>query len=160
MSNLALVPLVGALLLVALMIFITSRRAQRVAEVRGEVEWKRQQIIRADVRNDEQFVESLLSGVGMDRAVTHLVDERSKLLPGVNPEAPAAWSIEQLKQSFRDNLQREIEGVNRGLFTPALGIAVLIVGVSCVTAAVLYQFHSGPSSDPAVDMLNPPSTTP
>ncbi len=160
MLNLTLVPVVGALLLIALMIFVTSRRANRVAEVRAEVERERQQVIRADVRNDEQFVENLLNGQGMDRAVTHFVDERSKLLPGVNPEAPAAWTIEQLELSFRNNLRRDIEGVNRGLFAPALAAAVLIVGVSCITAAVMYQFHSGPSSDSAADFLNQPSATP
>ena len=160
MLNLALVPVVGAGLLLFLMIIVSSRRAHRVAEVRLEVERNRQQIIRADVRNDEQFVDSLLNGLGMDRAVTHFVDERSKLLPGVNPEAPAAWTIEQLEQSFRDTLRREIEGVNRGLFAPALVFAVLIVGVSCITAAVLYQFHSGPSSGSTADLLNPSSATP
>ncbi len=38
MLNLALVPVVASLLLVGLMIFVSSRRAHRVAEVRAEVE--------------------------------------------------------------------------------------------------------------------------
>ena len=160
MLNLAMVPIGGAILLVVLMVYVTSKRAQRAAEVRTDVERRRQQIIRADRRNDDQFVESLLSGLGMDRAVSSFVDERSKLLPGANPEAPAAWTIDQMESSTRDELRREIEQVNRGLFAPALVMAMLIVGLCCVTAAVLYQFHSGPSSDSSTGLLNPSSATP
>lgn len=148
MLNLSLIPVIGVLLLVALSIFVTNRRAHRVAEVRADVDRRRQQIIRDDGRNDELFVDNLLAGLGMDRSIACFINERAKLLPGVNPEAPAAWTIDILEQSIRDDLRRDIERVNRGLFAPALVVATLIVGVCCVTAALLYQFHSGPSPDP------------
>ena len=158
MLNLSLIPVVGVLLLVALLIFVTSRRGHRVAEVRAEVERRRKQIIRDDGRNDELFVDNLLGGMGMDRAIAVFINERAGLLPGANPEAPSAWTIDALEKTTRDELRQEIERVNRSLFAPALVAATLIVGVCCITAAVLYQFNSGPLDESNDSYSEPPLT--
>ena len=158
MINLSLIPVVGVLLLIALSIFVTTRRSHRVAEAREAVERQRGIVLRADQENDETLVDNLLRGLGTDQAVSFFMQERTKLLPGVNPEAPAAWSVEQLEDNFRERLRRDIEQVNRRFLAPALIIATLIIGGCCITAALVYQFHSGPvggTNDTVLDTNTP-----
>ena len=149
MVQISLIPVIGVLALMVLLIFVSNRLAHRVAGIRGEVERRRKVILRDDGRLDERLVEDLLKGIGTDHAVTHFVSERAKLLPGANPEAPALWSIDQLEQAMKEERTEGIEQVKRRLFAPALAVAVAIVAVCMITAAVLYQFHSGPL--PAAD---------
>ena len=95
--------------------------------------------------------------LGTNQAVSQFLSERTKLLPGAHPEAPAAWTIGQMEQTVRDRLRNEIERINRGLFAPALIAATVIVGTSCIAAAVLYHFHSGPVRATSEEVLDTPT---
>ena len=144
MLDLSLIPVLGVLSLISLLIFVESRRAAKVADVKADIERQRQQILRDDGLNDQALVDNLLRGVGMDQSVSQFVAERSRLLPGVNPETPSAWTVDQLEDWSRREVRRGIDDVNRRLSVPAFATTIVIVAVCVVSTVILYQFRSGP----------------
>jgi hypothetical protein len=160
MLDLSLIPVLGVLALIGLSVFVESRRAGKVAEVKAESERHRQQILRDDGLNDQALVESLLRGVGMDQAVSQFVAERSRLLPGVNPEAPAGWTVDQLEDWSRREVRRGVDDVNRRMTVPAFATAIIIIAVCVVSTVILYQFRSGPDPSAASDSAPLSQATP
>ena len=143
MLDLSLIPVLGVLCLVALSIFVQNRRAAKVAEVKTDIERRRQQILRDDGLNDQALIDNLLRGIGTDQSVSQFVTERSKLCPGVNADAPSAWTVDQMEDWCRGEVRRGVDAVNRGLAVPAFAVAIVIVAVCVVATTILYQFRSG-----------------
>ncbi len=143
MLDLSLIPVLGVLCLVALSIFVQNRRAAKVAEVKTDIERRRQQILRDDGLNDQALIDNLLRGIGTDQSVSQFVIERSKLCPGVNADAPSAWTVDQMEEWCRSEVRRGVDAVNRGLAVPAFAVAIVIVAVCVVATTILYQFRSG-----------------
>lgn len=147
MLDISLIPILGVLGLIGLTVFVTNRRAAKVAEARVDVELKREQILRDDRRNDEALIEHILEGVSTDQAVTVFLGRRAEMLPGANPESPAAWTLAQFEDGCREELRRRVDLVNRSLLVPAFVTAIVVVAVCVVSTVVLYQFRSQPADD-------------
>ena len=152
MLELSLIPVIGVLCLVGMSIWVTNRRAAKVADLKAAIERRRQQILREDGLNDQSLIDNLLRGIGIDQSVAQFVSDRSRLLPGANPEVPSAWTVDQLEDWCSHEVQMGVEAVNRGLSVPAFATALVIVATCVVSTAILYQFHSG------VDDANTSST--
>lgn len=142
MIQIALIPVLGVLLLLAMTVYVQSRRASKVAAFKRRIEKQSCNIVRNDVANDQLLVDSIICGVGIDQAFQHFQTTRAALLPGGDSDAPANWSSEDLDSWKSTTIRRGIESINRKLLVPAIFGFVFIVAVSVVTTTVLYSFQS------------------
>ncbi len=142
MIAIALIPILGVLLLLALTVSIQSRRAAKMAALRKSVEKKVRTIGRDDAANDQTLVDNIIRGMGIDQALQQFQKTRSALLPGEPTQESTHWSTEQLEAWKSKTLRRGMESINRRLMLPAILSFLVVVSICVVATTVLYQFQS------------------
>ncbi|MCA9056076.1 MAG: hypothetical protein KDA75_19725 [Planctomycetaceae bacterium] len=160
MLQIALIPTLGLLMLMGLTVWVQSRRATKVAALRRSVEKKARSIVQRDAVNDQELVENIIRGMGIDQALQQFQNTRNALFPGGQVQDSTHWSAEQLEAWKSKSLRRGIESINRGLMLPAILSFLVVVSICVVATAVLYQFESSGQTASASPAVSVPALAP
>ncbi|MCA9076701.1 MAG: hypothetical protein KDA93_16875 [Planctomycetaceae bacterium] len=157
MIQIALIPILGTLILLALCVCVQSRRAAKVAALRRSLEKKVRSIVEGDTANDQTLVENIIRGIGIDQALQQFQATRASLLPGAPTDGSTHWSTDQLEAWKAKSLRRGVESINRGLMVPAILSFLVVVSICAVATTVMYNFQS--SGQTAAVTPSPPLPT-
>ncbi len=149
MVELAIIPVLGALLLLGISVLVLCSRSGRVAAVKKNLVEEVAAVMEKDRENDRQLVEALIEGVPTDECFARHSRGRAHAFPGGHL-AGDRWTKDDLDAWRKSQQHDRIEAVNRGLMLPASTAAIFIIAV-CVTAVWLCYgfFASRPVAPPS-----------
>lgn len=155
MLTLALIVCFGALALVLLSVFCTTRRAGHLARLRQEVEQEVTVIGRRAEQADQELAVTLDGGTPLDQAIGDYHACRAALVPGARSAHPWGWDHDDLARWKAGELRRRSEEMNRRLLLPALGGAVLVIALTITVCAITYHGLARRPDPAAVPPLPP-----
>lgn len=167
MLTIGLTAVFGVIALAVLCAFFNTRRAERLADVRRQVEQEVGLIVRRAEDTDRQMAAALERGEPVDQALANYQDRRASLVQTLAAKS-WSWDGDDLKTWEAEQLGRRSDEVNRKLLLPAVGGTLFVIALTLMASAVLYNFSlSRPAGADAVSPWqgaypagNPPALLP